>query len=179
GERGEHSLKKRLDAARQAGAAGLPAAELLAQMRDAARGLDHLNAHKIQHRDVKPHNLLLVGGRVKVADFGLVKLLEHTLASNTGDLTPAYAAPEVFDGQPHPLSDHYSLAVTYCELRGGRLPFSGTPLELMAGHAQRPPDLTMLPPRERPAVARALAKEPRQRWPSCLAFVEALAVALE
>src|SRR5262249_3560431 len=68
----------------------------------------------------------------------------------------------------------YSLAVTYCLLRGGRLPFTGGPAALVAGHLHRPPDLSMLPQRERPVVARALAKEPSKRWPNCRAFVAAL-----
>jgi len=46
--------------------------------------------------------------------------------------------------------------------------------EVMAGHLLEPPDLTMLPEGEREAAARALAKEPKDRWGSCRAFVEAL-----
>ena len=154
---------------------GIPAAELLDQLRDAAQGIDHLNSIGIQHRDIKPQNLLLVGGGVKVADFGLAKLLEHTVASNTGAMTPAYAAPEFLKGQTSSQSDQYALAVSYCQLRGGRLPFAGHHAQIMAGHLMQPPDLTMLPEAERPAVARALSKEPDERWPGCKAFVAALA----
>src|SRR5205807_3850059 len=131
-ELGEGTLMDRLKEVQAAGLPGIPPAELLDHMRDAARGLDYLNGRGIQHRDVKPHNFLLVGGGVKVADFGLAKLLEHTLTSNTGSLTPAYAAPEFFKGQTSTLSDQYSLAVSYCELRGGRLPFNGNAMQLMA-----------------------------------------------
>jgi hypothetical protein len=131
----------------------------------------------VQHRDVKPANLLLLGGSVKVGDFGLARLLEGSSASASGAMTPAYAAPECFEGRTSRWSDQYSLAVTYCHLRGGRLPFGGAPAEVMAGHLTRPPDLTMLPAAERAAVARALSKPPDQRWPSCVAFAEALAAA--
>jgi hypothetical protein len=89
-------------------------------------------------------------------------------------MTMAYAAPEFFQGQTSNHSDQYSLAVTYCQLRGGRLPFAGTPAQIVAGHLQQPPDLSMLPEAEQPAVARALAKNPAERWPNCRAFVQAL-----
>ena len=91
----------------------------------------------------------------------------------------AYAAPEFFRGQTSDQSDQYALAVTYCQLRGGRLPFEGNQEQVMAGHLMHPPDLTMLPEAERPVVARALAKKPAERWPNCRAFVEALAVGIE
>jgi formylglycine-generating enzyme required for sulfatase activity len=176
-ELADGTLLDRLNAAQQQGLAGVPPAELGEYMRDAARGLDHLNAIHIQHRDVKPQNLLLVGGGVKVGDFGLAKLLQHTLSGHTGAYTPAYVAPEFLSGRTSSHSDQYALAVTYCQLRGGQLPFTGELARILTGHLMDPPDLTMLPEAERPAVARALAKDPAQRWASCRAFVEALAAA--
>ncbi|MCI0460597.1 MAG: SUMF1/EgtB/PvdO family nonheme iron enzyme, partial [Gemmataceae bacterium] len=134
----------------------------------------YLNRQGVQHRDIKPQNLLLVGGGVKVADFGLAKLLEQTVATASGGMTPAYASPEQVNDQVSRWSDQYSLAVTYCHLRGGRLPFAGNLAALVAGHLMSAPDLEMLPAGERPAVARALAKNPQERWPNCAAFVEAL-----
>jgi formylglycine-generating enzyme required for sulfatase activity len=176
-ELADRTLADRLSEAMRQGLPGIPRAEALEYLSDAARGIDHLNGLGIQHRDVKPKNLLLVGGVVKVADFGLAKLLEKAGGSNTGALTFAYAAPEFFDGRVSPSSDQYSLAVSYCELRGGRLPFTGDRARVMAGHVAQPPDLTMLPGAERPAVAKALAKKPEERWPSCRAFAEAVAAA--
>src|SRR5262249_21113790 len=114
-ELADGTLASRLKEAREQGLAGILRAELLGYMRDAARGLDHLNAIKVQHRDVKPANLLLVGGGCKVGDFGLAKLLEHTVNASSGAMTPAYAAPEVIQGQTCAQSDQYSLAVTYCQ----------------------------------------------------------------
>src|SRR5262249_37806030 len=111
-----------------------------------------------------------------VADFGLTKLLQHTIIQTTsGALTPAYAPPEFLNGQVSRWSDQYSLAVTYCQLRAGQLPFGGNAGQLVAGHLLLSPDLRMLPEPERPTVARALAKQPDQRWPSCRALVNALA----
>jgi serine/threonine protein kinase len=179
------------DRYREAVASGLPGVprdELLEYMAQAALAIDYLNAPRhrlggkedagIQHRDIKPQNLLLFGGGVKVADFGLVRLVRGGEASHTGSLTVLYAPPEFFEGRTTRWSDQYSLAVTYCLLRGGRPPFAGESAQIMAGHLSRLPDLTMLPEEERPAVARALAKAPRQGWPTCRAFVNLLLLAV-
>ena len=166
-------LDRRAEAASK-GLPGIPRDELLEWLRQAAEGIDHLHAKGVQHRDIKARNLLLVGGCVKVADFGLARVLSHTVTGHTGSLTLAFAAPEFFGGRTARQSDQYSLAVTYCQLRGGRLPFEGTPAQVVAGHLHKPPDLSMLPTEERPAVARALAKRPQNRWPGCREFVTAL-----
>lgn len=183
-EPADGSLADRLRECVGRGLPGVPRDELLAYLADAASALDHLNeprhpvadgpAGGIQHRDVKPQNLLLLGGGVKVADFGLARALTGGVTGHTGSMTTEYAAPEFFEGRTSAHSDQYSLAVTYCHLRGGRLPFVGTPAEVMLGHLKKLPDLSMLPPAEQPALARALAKKPEDRWPSCAAFVAAL-----
>lgn len=175
---GDGTLMNRLQEARSQGFPGIPARELLDYMRDAARGLEFLHQNQIQHRDIKPHNLLIVGGGLKVADFGLAKLLQHQGTTNSGIMTPAYAAPEFFSGQTESQSDQYALAVTYCQLRGGKLPFAGTQAEMITGHLEGAPDLSMLPEGEQPVVARALAKHPAERWANCPDFVAALTPAL-
>src|SRR2546429_189134 len=83
---------------------------LLEYLCKAAKGHDLLIGLGIQHGDVKPQNLLLVGGGVKVADFGLAKLFEHSMTTASGGLTPAYAPPEVVNGQVSAQSDQYALA---------------------------------------------------------------------
>ncbi|MEI7684820.1 MAG: serine/threonine-protein kinase [Planctomycetota bacterium] len=180
-ELADRTLEQRFREACGTGMPGIPKDELLEYMGETAKGLDYLNEPRhpsddvksrgIQHRDIKPQNLLLSGGSIKVGDFGLARCLEQSLVSHTGSLTTAYAAPEFFNGQTTRHSDQYSLAVTYCHMRGGRLPFTGNSAELVAGHLNRKPDLSMLPPEERPAVARALAKNAKDRWGSCSEFV--------
>ncbi len=180
-ELAEHSL---MDRFKKGGEAGLPGAELLRYTREAATVLDFLNKPRhlldgkkpvgIQHCDIKPQNLLVIGGGIKVADFGLATVVEQRLAERRGGLTPLYAPPEFFRGQISRHSDQYSLAVTYCHLRSGQPPFSGNLVEVEDGHLNRRPDLSRLSQAERRPLARALAKNPRERWPNCRAFAKAL-----
>ena len=177
---GDRTLMDRLDEAKKQGLAGIPADELVEYMADAARGIDFLNEHHILHRDIKPQNILMVAGRgIKIADFGLAKLQEKALATSSGSMTPAYAPPEFFAGQSSNRSDQYSLAVTYCQLRSGQLPFAGGISEIVAGHLHGAPNLAFLEPAEREVVARALAKEPTERWPDCRSFARALAAKVD
>jgi eukaryotic-like serine/threonine-protein kinase len=123
-ELAECSLKDRFDICKKAGQGGISRDELLSYMRDSADALDYMSEqHSLQHLDVKPENLLLLGGRVKVADFGLVKDIHDHTASMMGGLTPVYAPPEVFEGRPSRKSDQYSLAIVFQEMLTGQLPF--------------------------------------------------------
>jgi serine/threonine protein kinase len=132
----------------------------------------------IQHRDIKPDNILLVGPNVKVADFSLVKLLEgrqSVLHQRSSALTLAYAAPELFHGIVTRWSDQYSLAITYCHLRTGRLPFTAdSPEQVMKTHRDGSLDLSGLSPGERDVIKRATSPTPESRYPTCVAMVDAL-----
>jgi len=176
-ELADKSLHDLLQESQARGQFGLPRDQLLGYLTDSAEGLDHLiEKHNLQHLDVKPKNLFLIGERVKVADFGLVKHLERQSSSGLmGGITPVYAAPETFTNKISKHSDQYSLAVVYVELLTGRRPFGGKNIRQLAmQHMTEAPDLSMLPEGDRPAVARALAKNPDDRFPSCIAFVRAL-----
>ncbi len=180
-ELADRSLHDLLGEYRASGLAGIPRADLIGYLREAAEVLDLMNHdHDLQHLDIKPRNLFLVGRHVKVADFGLVSsLAEMTGAAphtvQLGAVTPLYAAPESFLGKISRHSDQYSLAIAYCELLTGALPFNGKNFRQLAmQHLQEAPNLDRLPESDRPAVQRALAKDPTQRFPSCLEFIHAL-----
>ncbi|MFO0812895.1 MAG: tubulin-like doman-containing protein [Gemmatales bacterium] len=179
-ELADKDLRDHLNEYRAQGQVGIPRQELLSYLRDAAEALDLIhNQYNLQHLDIKPSNLFLVSNRVKVADFGLVKALEGR--SNTtnsgllGGITPAYASPETFQGELSKNSDQYSLAIVFQELLTGSLPFTGkSARQLMQQHCMQEPDLKALPPSDRAVIARALSKDPAQRFPSCLDFIGAL-----
>ncbi|QDU62236.1 Serine/threonine-protein kinase PknF [Planctomycetes bacterium Pan216] len=181
----DRSLWERFKECRESGLTGIPKGELLGYMRESASALDFLNEPRhvgpdgalvgIQHRDIKPQNIFLVGDSAKVADFGLAKVLKTSQASHTGSMTPWYTAPETFKSNVAFSSDQYSLVVTYFQLRCGKLPYqAGEIYQYIRSTMEEEPNLSPLPEEERGVVARALAKEPDQRWPNCLAFVEEL-----
>lgn len=165
---------------RNQGLPGIPRDELLRLMNEAAEVLDLMNDQfQLQHLDIKPQNLFLLYNHVKVADFGQVKDLEGMVASVTGGITPVYAAPETFDGVVSRYCDQYSLACVYQELLTGQRPFDGTSMQqLLMQHLQHPPNLAPSPIADRPALAKALAKKPDDRFPSCSAMVRAIAEGL-
>jgi hypothetical protein len=175
-ELADKNLADRLEECRAQGLAGIPFQELLRYMEEAAEALDLMNRqYQLQHLDIKPQNLFLLHNHIKVADFGLVKDLEGMRGQMTSGITAGYAPPETFDGLISPYCDQYSLGIVYQELLTGQLPFTGTnPRQLMMQHVTQPPNLEPLPASDRAAVARALAKKPEDRHPSCGAFVHAL-----
>lgn len=178
-ELADGSVKDRFQACRELQKPGIPREELLVYLHDAAEALDYMSEqHGLQHLDVKPENLLIVGGRVKVADFGLVKEIRDQTVSLLGGLTPVYAAPESFGGHPSRHSDQYSLAIVYQEMLTGSLPFPGkTAAQLMAQHLYNRPRFATLPAADQPALARALSKEPDERFPNCRSLIESLLAA--
>lgn len=177
----EQSLADRLKEVNRQGLPGIPVDELLRYMEETAEALDYLNrphldrrsgkSVRVQHRDIKPHNLFLVGGAIKVADFGLAKILEGSVAFHTGNLTPAYAPPEVYRNQTSSRSDQFSLAVTYYQLRTSLLPFKGNSTEIMHQVLCVEPELPGLSSAEKQVVLQALSKDPNDRWPDCQTFV--------
>lgn len=175
-ELADKSLVDRLQECVDQGQRGLPRDELLQYMREAAEVLDLLSEqHGLQHLDIKPGNLFLSSGHIKVADFGLVQPRNTSIQGAALAFSPPYAPPELFDGRIEPSADLYALAVTYQELLTGARPYSAVEVRaLIFQHIQGRPDLSQLPASDRPIVQQAISREVSQRFPSCRAFVEAL-----
>ncbi len=175
-EMADTSLLDEFQRRRAAGQPGIPDDELLHHLLEAAEVLDVMNFHHgLQHLDVKPGNLLICNRHVKLADFGLVNSVMERSAEECRPLacvvTPRYASPELLQGTVSRYCDQYSLAIVYQELLTGSAPYDGTSL---LKRLLKPPDLEALPEADRPVIARALAPNPQERYPSCLEFVQAL-----
>jgi serine/threonine protein kinase len=183
-ELAEGSLQDLLEVNVAEGGTNVRTARVCEYLCQAADVLDFLNArrHRIdgqlvafRHCDVKPSNLLLTAGVVKLADFGLAVMTGSVSQRHPQSGTTPYAAPEVFTGNVNDRSDQYSLAVSYYQLRTGRLPFPDSPGQFRADYVRPVPDLSPLAPDERPVLARALAPRPLDRWGSCREMMAQLA----
>jgi serine/threonine protein kinase len=166
--------------------APIPPAQVCGYLTQAAEALDFLNARRhsldgqivgVQHCDIKPSNLLLFGESIKLCDFGLAGVTTSILKAHRRGGTLDYTAPEVFQGRLSDRTDQYALAVTYCKLRGARLPFPDSPATFDTAYVRPAPDLSMLSPKERPIIARSLARVPQDRWPTCGEMMAPLAEA--
>jgi eukaryotic-like serine/threonine-protein kinase len=154
-----------------------------------ARALAFAHQHGLVHRDVKPQNVLLPeDGEVKVTDFGIARSLDvEGGITQTGTVmgTSDYIAPEQARGaKATAQTDVYALGIVLYELLTGEVPFTGDNFVAVAmQHINEPvpsvrerrPDVS---PRLDAAVRRALAKNPRDRFPSMEAFAAELQASL-
>jgi eukaryotic-like serine/threonine-protein kinase len=155
----------------------LPAGRVLDLIAQVAGALACAHAAGIVHRDVKPANVLAVGGRVKIADFGISRAIGAVAVTRAGLVmgTPAYLSPEQVAGLPAtPASDLYGLGVIAYECLAGRPPFGGTALAVALAHREQPlPPLPATVPRPVAELVAALtAKDPRYRPGDALAVAE-------
>jgi serine/threonine-protein kinase len=152
-------------------------------IRQVAQALEHAHARGVIHRDIKPGNILIGReGGVKVADFGIGKLLTAgaTEMTRTGQLigSPAYMSPEQIRGEKlDGRSDLFSLGVVFFELLTGSRPFPGdsiTTLVYQILHTEPRDPLELrgdLPPAARDVFARLLAKAPEKRPANAREFI--------
>lgn len=155
-------------------------------MQDILAGLRYSHDRGIVHRDIKPANIMLTGdGHAKIADFGIARV-EHSDITQVGMImgTPAYMSPEQFRGEAiNPSTDIYSAGVILYQLLTGERPFDGGLATIMhkalSTEPPKPSDVSPRAPRSVDGVvARAMAKQPEQRFRDATEFAQALKDAL-
>jgi tetratricopeptide (TPR) repeat protein len=164
----------------------LPVEEAIGIAERAAAALAAAHRLGVVHRDIKPENLLLAGGEVYVADFGIAKALLETdgeRLTSTGLAlgTPAYMSPEqAMAGPVDARTDQYSLAGVLYERLAGEPPFSGPTAQAVVARRLAEPVRPLRPVRStvpagtEAAILRGLERIPADRYPDIGAFAAAL-----
>jgi len=154
----------------------------LAVMEAVCEGAADLHEHGVVHGDFKPANVLVESdGRIVVTDFGLAvaRPREQVGGSAQGfGGTPAYMAPELFEGKATYQTDAYALGIMLYELLAGAPPFQGSFAELARRHREESVPVERLPDSVpaglRELIARATEKSPRLRSKSGRHLLDAL-----
>ncbi len=139
------------------------------------KGLEYLHSKGIIHRDLKPQNILLQGDTPRIADFGISRA--NTSSTQTAAGTPAYMAPEAFDGHRNVQTDIWAVGVIMYEMLFGRLPFSQNDMaSLMKAiffeNLENFPFHTSVTLQS--MITKSLAKNPKERYENATEMLEDL-----
>jgi serine/threonine protein kinase len=167
---------------------GMPEEDVWEIVTAVADALDFGHDRRLLHRDVKPENILVTAAdghrrRVLLTDFGIARRIDdvsNLTDANVAIGTISYVAPEQLLGKPlDGRADQYALAATTFQLLTGIPPFQDSNRAVVVSHhlstpppriSQRRPELAHLDA----VLARALAKDPGERYPNCVDFARAL-----
>ena len=145
-----------------------------------AKALEHAHSRGIVHRDIKPHNVMVLkNGSVKVADFGIAQMMSNgTTLTKEALGSVHYISPEqAKGGRVDNRSDLYSLGIVMYEMIGGRVPYDGdTPVAVAIQHinggAQKPSVLNPNTPRGlEQIIMKAMSRYPRDRYSTATAML--------
>ncbi len=147
-----------------------------------AAGLNYLHERGIVHRDLKPGNIFYDDGYVKIGDYGLSKHI--SVSRHSGQTvrvgTVHYMAPEIGSGTYTKAIDIYALGVMLYEMLTGSLPFTGSSMgEVLMRHLSEQPDVSGIPEPFAQVIAKALAKDPQDRYQDVNEMVDALRASTE
>lgn len=154
------------------------AAQRVQFIQEMLEALAYLHRRGILHRDMKPENVLVSNGTVRVLDFGLASAVEEAHES-VG--TWQYTAPEILLEQPATkAADLYSVGVLAFQLFAGKHPFNIYDPDFIDQILYEPPDFSQLEADEAitAVIAKLLAKEPKNRYPSAEATIAAFSAAM-
>src|SRR5690348_13222924 len=170
---------------------GMPADDVIEIITAVGDALDYAHQRKLLHRDVKPANILLTSKqgakrRIMLTDFGIARRADEVNGLTSTNITVgsmSYTAPEQLMGQTiDGRADQYSLAATAYRLFTGSPPYAhSNPAVVISHHLSSPvPKLAATKPELAvfdSVMAKALAKDPKDRYATCHDFATALATA--
>lgn len=166
------SLRDILDESPQ----GLGTDQSLFFLRELAKGLSYLHEAGVVHRDLKPHNVFFEDGIVKIGDYSLSKVI--TTSHRSGNTMTVgsvhYMAPEISLGRYDKTVDIYALGVMLYEMLTGQPPHVGESMgEVLMKHLSADPDLSQVPAPFADVIARAMHRDPQERFQTAQEMIEA------